>query len=64
MNEYELDQMNFVSKKLEKIRDDFRSWCAGLSIQAIANDKNMQKLITDYESQLSKAIEILSTKGL
>jgi hypothetical protein len=58
------DQMSFVANKLEKIRDDFRNWCAGLSVHVIARDKNMQKLITDYDNHLTKAIEALSTKGL
>ncbi len=49
---------------LTVLRDDFRTWCGYLPVRILGTDRELQKLITDYERQLTKTIEYLAVKGL
>lgn len=66
MNENELrqKQLKVIGKNLETLRDNFRNWCAEVPVSVLAGDRQVQKLIMDYERHLSLAIEALSLKGL
>jgi len=57
-------KLEATSERLTILRDKFRTWCAHLPVRVLAGDRQVQKLITDYEKHLSYAIECLSQKGL
>jgi len=57
-------KLEVTAKNLTTLRDKFRNWCAHLPVSVLAGDRQVQKLITDYEKHLSHAIESLNQKGL
>ena len=57
-------KLEMTAENLTTLRDRFRTWCAHLPVSILAGDRQVQKLITDYEKHLSHAIESLNQKGL